>query len=112
MEFTCIECPIGCLLKVQKDGEELLISGNNCPRGQLYAKNEAVCPRRVLTSTIKSTCGRMLPVKTDAPVKKAELLSLMEKLKSVSCSSPIKIGDVIVRNFSENINLVATGNLD
>ena len=51
--LTCIECPIGCLIEVTMEkGVISDIKGNGCPRGKLYAENEVVCPRRVVTSTV------------------------------------------------------------
>lgn len=109
--LTCIECPIGCSIDVEVEGEKVLsVSGNTCPRGKMYAENEVICPRRVLTSTVRAASGEMIPVKTDAPVKKAEMLEIMKKINGAHPVLPIKIGDIIVKNVAENINLIATGN--
>ena len=41
-KLTCIECPIGCDMEVElEDGKVLSVTGNSCPRGKLYAENEA-----------------------------------------------------------------------
>ena len=49
INLTCVECPMGCDIEVSMDGGEILeVKGNSCPRGLLYAKNEVVCPKRVL----------------------------------------------------------------
>lgn len=108
--MTCIECPNGCLISVTFDcGEIKNITGNKCPRGEIYARGELLCPRRVLTSTVKTNEG-VLPVKSDKPVKKSELFAVMEKINKVRVKIPVKIGDVIIANVSENINIVATDN--
>ncbi len=110
--LICIECPIGCQIEVAiKDDNALCVTGNTCPRGKVYAENEVICPRRVVTSTVRADNGELLPVKTDRPVKKSEIFAIMQKINTVTCTRPIKIGDVIVENLSENVNLVATGNL-
>ena len=112
-EVVCTECPMGCEIQVEIENNQIIsILGNTCARGKMYAQNEIVCPKRVLTSTVKSVDGRLVPVKTDAPVKKAELLTLMKKLNGIICKTPIKIGDVICENFSNDVNLIATGNID
>ncbi len=110
-KLTCIECPLGCEMTVTVDGDKITVVGNGCLRGKFYAENEVTCPRRVLTSTIRTANGKMLPVKTDKPVKKSEMFDVMKKINASTCSAPVKIGDIIVENIIENINLVATGNL-
>ena len=109
--LTCIECPLGCTMTVTTDGERISVVGNGCLRGKAYAENEVTCPRRVITSTIRATNGKMLPVKTDKPVKKSEIFEIMQKINATTCTAPIKIGDVIVENITEDIALIATGNL-
>ena len=106
--LTCIECPMGCTITVSVDnGIAVNISGNGCPRGKLYAENEVICPMRVLTTTVKTTFGVMLPVKTDKPIKKAEIFSVMRKINGVTVDKKVDIGDIIVANISDGANLVA-----
>lgn len=109
--LTCIECPIGCQIEVEiENGNPVSIKGNACPRGKLYAENEVVCPRRVLTTTIRAKNGTLIPVKTDKPIKKNEIFEVMKKINALVCALPVKIGDIIVKNITEDINLIATGN--
>ena len=109
--LTGIECPIGCSIDVEVEGEQVLsVSGNNCPRGRMYAENEVICPRRVLTSTVRAQSGEMIPVKTDAPVKKSDMFELMKRINGTHPVLPVKIGDIIVKDIAEGINLIATGN--
>ena len=111
VSLTCIECPIGCSIEVEmQDGKVVSVKGNACPRGKLYAENEVVCPKRVETSTVRATDGTMVPVKTDKPVKKSEIFAIMEKINNTVCVLPVKIGDVLVENISDDANLIATGN--
>lgn len=110
--ITCIECPIGCSITVSLDGDEIVsVEGNTCPRGALYAKNEITCPRRIITTTVKTTDGRILAVKTDKPVKKSEMFNVMEKIRAIT-SEPKSIGEVVFANISEDINLVSAQELD
>ena len=110
--ITCIECPMGCEIEVCVENEKVVsINGNTCPRGKLYAENEVICPKRVLTTTVMSKDGKPVPVKTDAPVKKENLLILMQKVNAMTIDLPIKIGDVIEKDFADGANLVAAGNV-
>ena len=111
--LTCIECPIGCQIEVETEENKVLsVKGNSCPRGKLYAENEVICPRRVLTSCVRAKNGKMLPVKTDRPVKKSELFELMKKINAVRVQAPKKIGDIVLEKIDGEANLIATGNLE
>ena len=113
VKLTCVECPMGCDIEVEiENGKVIAVMGNTCPRGKLYAENEVVCPKRVLTTTVKSNDGRLIPVKTDMPVKKADMFILMQKINGLTVQTPDKIGDVLVENFADGANLVATGNAE
>ena len=104
-ELTCIECPMGCKLTVElENGKVTEIAGNNCPRGKMYAENEVIDPKRVITSTVKLASGGVVPVKTDAPVSKKKMFEVMEIINSITVSKPIKTGDIIKENvFGANI---------
>lgn len=110
-KLTCIECPIGCEIEVGiEEGKAVFVKGNTCPRGKMYAENEVVCPKRVVTSTVRMENGVMLPVKTDKPVRKSEIFAVMQKINAIVCKAPVKIGDVIIENICDDAHLVATGN--
>lgn len=112
IKLTCIECPIGCeMIAINKDGE-IIVNGNSCPRGEMYAKNEVVCPKRVLTTTVKTNDGRLVPVKTDKPIRKDMVLYVMKDISKITAKTPLKIGDVIVKNILDDANLIATDNVD
>lgn len=111
--LTCIECPIGCEMEVGvEDGKAVYVKGNSCPRGKMYAENEVICPKRVVTSTVRAADGRLVPVKTDKPIKKSEIFEVMKKINATVCGLPVKIGDVLVENISDDAHLIATGNAE
>ena len=108
VNLTCIECPIGCEITATLDCEKVIkVDGNGCPRGKLYAENEVVCPKRVLTTTVKSESGKMIPVKSSQPIKKADLFSAMERVNGITVKLPVKIGDVIIENLCEGVDIIA-----
>lgn len=109
--LTCVECPMGCEIEViTENGAAASVTGNRCPRGKAYAESEVVCPRRVLTTTVRMSDGGMLPVKTDKPVKKQELFSLMQKINGLHPAPPVRIGDVLMKNIADGADLVAADN--
>ena len=111
--ITCTECPLGCTVTVALDNDTVVsVTGNTCPRGKTYAVNEITCPRRVVTTTVKTEKGKPLSVKTDGPVKKQEIFKVMEIINGLTVKTPIKIGDVVFANVTENINVIATDEME
>lgn len=111
--INCIECPKGCEITVEtENGEIKSINGYTCQRGKTYVENEIICPRRILTTTVKTVGGKVISVKTDKPVKKSEIFDIMKKINGITLDRSVKIGDKIVENVSEDINLVATNNIE
>ncbi len=110
-KLTCIECPMGCAIETETEGERVLsVKGNGCPRGRMYAENEVICPRRVVTSTVRAYDGTMVPVKTAQPVKKEEMFAVIEKIAAVHPRLPVRVGDILYRGIADGIDLVAAGN--
>ena len=109
-ELTCIVCPQGCRLDVKGTADHLIISGHNCPRGEEYARNEVISPKRVITSVVKvSGTKRFLPVKTASPVPKEKIFSVMEEIKRVKARLPVETEQIIVTNLAETgVVLIAT----
>ena len=111
--LTCIECPMGCNIEVETEGDKVLsVKGNSCPRGKAYAENEVICPKRVVTSTVRALDGTMIPVKTAEPVKKEEIFVVMQKINGVHPALPVHIGDVLYRGIADGVDLIATGNAE
>lgn len=107
--LTCIECPMGCALEAGvEDGRAVYVKGNSCPRGKMYAENEVVCPMRVITSSVRAADGRMIPVKTSAPVKKSEMFEVMKKINAVNPEGRVRLGDVLAVGIADGADLVAT----
>ncbi len=111
--LTCVECPMGCQIEAGvENGVAVYVKGNSCPRGKLYAQTEVVRPMRVLTSSVKCIGGKMLPVKTDKPVPRDMMLTLMKTVNACHPALPQKTGDVVIENIYEGVNLIATKTID
>lgn len=114
-EFTCICCPLGCQILAQKNGEDWLVTGNNCPKGEKYVRDEMTNPTRMVTSMVKVLGGEMavVSVKTKEAIPKDKIWECMEILKTVTVKAPVNIGDTVVKNVAETgIDIVATKNVD
>ena len=111
--ITCIECPIGCTIEAETEGGAVVsVRGNGCPRGKAYAQSEATCPVRVVTSTVRTSSGKMVPVKTSAPVRKTEIFRVMKIINAAHPDLPLHIGDVLVRDVDPGADIVVTGNAE
>lgn len=114
IEMICINCPLGCSLTVERDGDNFKVSGNTCPRGEKYAVNELTHPVRTLTTTVAvaNRDGAYLPVKTAKPISKSKLFEAMALVNATKAEAPIKIGDVIIENMLGEADLVAASDVE
>lgn len=113
-ELICITCPKGCHLTVDEEND-YAVKGNACPRGAEYGKNELKNPKRVVTSTVKTTSEEhpRCPVKTNGAIPKGKMFEAMEMLNGIVLKAPIKTGDTIIENlFGTGIDFVACKNID
>mgnify|MGYP000838898134 CR=1 FL=1 len=59
-ELICICCPKGCHLRVDT-ANDYAVTGNACPNGAAYGKEELTHPTRIITSTAVSYTHLTLP---------------------------------------------------
>ncbi|MFH1100999.1 MAG: DUF1667 domain-containing protein [Methanobacteriota archaeon] len=113
-EITCIVCPIGCKIKIQRTTNEKtveILPGNKCKKGIEYVKTEVCDPRRVLTTSILVKNGEwpLLSVKTSQPLPKDKIFTVLHLLQKTSVPAPIKKGQIIIRNIANTkIHIIAT----
>ena len=114
-EFICTVCPNSCSLIVQlgPDGGVEQVAGNRCPRGAAFARQDAVCPVRVLTSTvlIRSEDGSeaLLPVRSSGPFALSQHARIMELLRHMTVRAPVRMGDVVLPNLlGTGVDLIAS----
>ena len=105
--LTCIVCPRGCGLSVSPTGT---VKGNYCPRGVIYGRQEAIDPRRVLTSSVAVAKGAapLVSVRTSEPIPLAKMNEAMAAIKKMKVAAPVKFHQVLVEDFlGLGINLIA-----
>ncbi len=111
-ELVCIVCPRGCELNISED---LVVTGNKCPRGEMYAKKELTNPTRTVTSTIKIVGASIsnIPVKTDREIDKDKIFELLKFIKNKEVQAPIRLGDILIKKpIGIDVNIVATRSVD
>lgn len=119
-EMICINCPIGCNLKVYGDNEEnIRVEGNKCPRGLQYGTDEVLNPKRMVTSSVplredeNTGIYQMISVKTSEAVPKELIFSVLKEIKSIDLKSKgikkIEVGDILLENVcNTGVDVVAT----
>ena len=118
LQFNCTTCPSECLLtvKVVRDAngavvEVRSVTGNSCPRGDKFARQELTCPMRVLTTTVAVSSGdeALLPVRTAEAIPLALHAQAMDLIRGVVVEAPIRMGDIVLPNLlNTGINLIAS----
>ena len=115
-EFTCIICPNGCRISVEYEGTNIKnITGDECPKGKDYVKNEITNPLRVFTGSVLVENGGfpLVSVKTSSPIPKKYLKKIGEITRRIKVKAPVEIGQTIASNLlGEKVDLIATGKIE
>lgn len=99
--FTCIMCPQGCDITAVSRGEDdwdLQVSGNRCPKGLQYVRQEMENPMRSIATSILVE-GGVLPlasVRLTAPIPKGRIFDVMAEIRMVKRRAPVYEGDVVI----------------
>ncbi|HQN75017.1 MAG TPA: DUF1667 domain-containing protein [Bacillota bacterium] len=107
-EFICIVCPRGCRVKVD---DYMVISENQCRRGETYVLNEMKNPKRVLTTTVRTIFEEIprVSVKTSDAIPKELLYQAMELINQVVITKEMDIHDIVIKNIlNTGVNVVLT----
>ena len=108
-EMICIMCPMGCNLTVKKVGDDVDVKGNGCMRGVVFAKEEITCPKRVLTTLVKTDAG-VKSCKTTKPIPKDKIADCMKEIEKLRLKK-VKFGQVVIKNILDTgADVVITSN--
>ncbi|MEA5019520.1 MAG: DUF1667 domain-containing protein [Gordonibacter sp.] len=110
--FTCVCCPLGCLLEVCLDacGGVVEVVGNTCKRGELYATQEATAPQRMVTAVVPvAGCFEPVSVKTVSPIPKQCMAEVLQACCTMKLAAPVAAGDVLIADVcGTGVAIVAT----
>lgn len=118
-EMICITCPMGCHLSIERPSEnEIVVSGNRCPRGEKYAREELLSPKRVVTATCRALASgealapaamaggsaaesspyrpRRVPLRTSAAFPKERVSELLALIYKLELRLPVQRGQVAI----------------
>ncbi len=113
--ITCIGCPMGCRLTVRlENGKVKSVDGAGCGRGAVYARQECVCPTRMVTSSVHVPGRRgPLSVKTARPVPKDKIFACLDEIHKLVAVPPVRMGDVLLKDVGgTGVDVVATSEVD
>jgi CxxC motif-containing protein len=112
VNLICTACPQGCTLTaVIENGEVIEVRGYNCKKGIDYGVAEMTNPRRMVATTVKVKNGfhPLLPVYTERPVPKPLIPQILDEIRKVEVTAPVKMKSVIVENvLGTGVNVLAS----
>ncbi|MDO5416969.1 MAG: DUF1667 domain-containing protein [Lachnospiraceae bacterium] len=110
--FTCIMCPQGCDITAelaesgkekQRDGSGngpviQTVSGNRCRRGLEYVTQEIENPMRNIATSVLVDGGELplASVRLTRPIPKCRIFDVMEEIKKVRRTAPVREGQVVI----------------
>lgn len=113
--ITCILCPNGCELEVSYQGEPaeetVHVDGNRCPKGEPYALEELLHPKRTLTTSVLVLRGEqpLISVKTATPIPRVLVSKARSEIQDAVAKAPVAIGDLILANVAgTGVDVVVT----
>lgn len=98
--YTCILCPNGCALEaLVEEGRVQSVTGQLCPRGEAYVRQEVTDPRRTIASSVLVRGGTLplASVRLTAPIPKGMIFPVMQAIRQVELQAPVQAGTVVLR---------------
>lgn len=111
--MLCTVCPKGCVMQVET--APFSVSGNQCEKGETFARQELENPKRVLTTVVKTENPRipLVSVRTDRAIDKSRLFQVMKAVKKITVVGPVRPGQVVARDIAgSGADLVATWSVE
>lgn len=108
MNITCIKCPIGCNLTITKKNNQIIVTGNSCPRGKEYGTLEMISPMRTLT-TVKAISNGTITLRTSQDIPKSLYIDVLNAVKTAKTKQRYKVGEIFLSNVcNTGANLIVT----
>ena len=110
--YLCTGCPLGCRLEVDVvEGDIVEIRGFECRKGERYARQERLDPRRPVSTTVAMEGARLprLPVRASEAFPKDDVRRLVRELRAVRVAAPVVRGQVVLADaLGSGIDIIAT----
>ena len=98
--LTCILCPVGCELEVDRAGAGLEVRGNQCEKGIGFAEEEILHPMRNLATSVplRGTTAQMVSVRLSGPVPRDMIFPILAEIAGLRPEPPILRGQILIPN--------------
>jgi CxxC motif-containing protein len=110
--LTCVLCPVGCELAVDRDeAGELRVEGNQCDKGVPFAVEEVLRPKRNLATSVpvRGTAARMVSVRLSGPVPREMLFPILAEIGKLRPEAPVRRGQVLIADvLGSGVDVIAT----
>ena len=112
-ELTCIGCPRGCTLKIERDGDGWSVTGNTCPRGKEFAISEMTRQAHHLLDRAHRLPGRAGAAGARiGGHPEGRIFDVMDAIRTVTVTERIARGDVVIPNvLGLGVDVIATSSL-
>jgi len=91
------------------DGAVTAVSGHGCKRGVEYARQEAVCPMRIVTAVVRVRGGMPLSVRTASPIPKKDIFACMSAIEGIVVNKPVTMGQILIEDVcGSGVAVIAT----
>ncbi|MHA2283699.1 MAG: DUF1667 domain-containing protein [Promethearchaeota archaeon] len=90
------------------------MEGHSCKRGEVYAREEFIAPKRILTTTMRVENGflPLIPVRSDKPIPKERLQEALKQIAKAKIKAPVKMGEILLKEvLGLNANIIASRDL-
>jgi CxxC motif-containing protein len=109
--LTCVLCPIGCELEVERAAGGLDVRGNQCDKGLDFAAEEVLHPKRNLATSVPlmGTTSRMVSVRLSAPVPRDMIFPILAEIAKLRPEPPVRRGQVLISSVLDTgVSVIAT----
>jgi CxxC motif-containing protein len=109
--LTCILCPVGCELEVERAGDGLEVRGSQCEKGIGFAEDEVLHPIRNLATSVPllGTASQMVSVRLSGPVPRDMIFPILAKIAGLRPERPVRRGQVLIPNvLGTGVDVIAT----
>ena len=109
--LTCILCPVGCELEVERAGDGLEVRGSQCEKGIGFAEDEVLHPIRNLATSVPllGTASQMVSVRLSGPVPRDKIFPILAEIAGLRPEPPIRSGQILIPNvLGTGADVIAT----
>lgn len=101
---------MGCPLDITEEDGKVVVRGYTCKRGLEYGVAEYTRPVRTVTTLVRSTDGRVVPVKTSSPIPKDRMFDVLRRMREIVVPAGTEIGAVAEHDvLGLGADIVVTG---